>query len=50
MVHQSRAYLAFSAFDAITRHLTLAWRWAVPPRPSSASPVVVADIFRILNL
>ena len=50
MVHQSRGYLAFSAFDGVTRRLTLAWRRAAPARPSSASPVAVAVIFRILDL
>ena len=50
MVHQSRGYLAFSAFDGVTRRLTLAWRRAVPARPSSASPVAVAVIFWILDL
>ena len=50
MVHQSRGYLAFSAFDGVTRRLTLAWRRAVPAPPSPASPVTVAVIFRILDL
>ena len=49
-VHQSHEYLAFSTFSGFARHLTLAWRWAVPIRPSSASPVVVVVVYRIFNL
>ena len=33
MVHQSRGYLAFSAFDGVIRCLTLAWRQQFPPDP-----------------
>ena len=50
MVHQSRGYLAFSAFDGVTRRLTLVWCRAVFAHPSSASLVVVVVIFRILDL
>ena len=50
MVQQSHGYLAFSAFDGVTRRLTLAWRRTVSAYPSSASPVAVAVLFRILDL
>ena len=50
MVHESHEYSAFSAFDGVTRRMILAWRWAVPARPSSASPAVLAVLFQILDL